>query len=92
MRLRFRIRALLLLVLFLGMLLGIGALTLENRRLRTALAMSQKEVASLKTQTLVGNLVLDYDGDGWIDLKLVDSRAAEPASSMPNGTDVFAGQ
>jgi hypothetical protein len=48
--LRFHVRALVLLVLIMALLLGIGTLNRENRRLRSALRASQAEVKALKAQ------------------------------------------
>jgi hypothetical protein len=90
---RFRIRALVLLVLFLGMLLGIVVVTRENRRLRTALAASEKEVASLRNRTIVSDYVVDLGiANGRFDVVTFDSIENATAQSMPNGPAVFAGR
>jgi hypothetical protein len=88
MRFRFRIRSFVLLVILLGMLLGIGALTRENRRLRTALAVSEKKAAS--TQAIIGSLMVTVNGDRWEMTRI--ARATKSATPMPNGPDVFVGR
>jgi hypothetical protein len=87
---RFRIRALVLLVLIAGLILGIVSLTRENHRLRTALAVSQKQTASLRTHMVRGVAFAAFDADGRLALYVTSPSAPESTTTMPNGLAVFA--
>ena len=86
MRLRFRIRALVLVVFVLGVILGIGALTLENRRLRADIRRVRAEVAlanfNAEAVTAMSQVVVFRYPD----------NAGKDRRPMPNGSDAFADQ
>jgi hypothetical protein len=87
---RFRIRALVLLVLFLGMVFAVGALTVENRRLRLVIEQERAWSAS-KVVTFYDFVLANQTTTGAIGAKTT-VKAAAGAAPMPNGPDVFAGR
>jgi hypothetical protein len=92
MRLRFRIRALVLLVLFLGLICGVVTLTLENRRLRVALSAARAEAQTSNAQRIYASLVLDMsNAQVWTQLS-TSAPVSGANAPMPNGSDVFVGE
>jgi hypothetical protein len=95
---QFRVRSLLVLVVFAGLLLAVSVLSVQNKRLRQENAKLQVNRTALLYYTLIDSQPLDWPADPVTTLFVADPESIpqmkwvlEPSMDdmMPNGPDAF---